>query len=159
MLTSRSALATTFQVFYDLHGLFSHFVPATVDSMNCMNGHSTHRFHGRMFARRATFVFSILSLAPSLSSPREVPPVERTRQQTLHKPQFYCLRQGTSKRGRQSANQSIRQASSQSGSLSGNQAGRQVGRNTQFGFFFHLRTTITNAGEPLVCRNTQWLSG
>ena len=34
-------------------------------------------------ARRATFVLSILSLAPSLSSPREVPQVDRTRQQTF----------------------------------------------------------------------------
>ena len=48
---------------------------------------------------------------------------------------FYCLRQGTSKRGGQSANQSVKQASSQSGSQSGKQAGRQTGRNTQFRFF------------------------
>ena len=46
-----------------------------------------------------------------------------------------CLRQGTSKRGRQSANQPVRQASSQSGSPSGKQAGREAGRSTQFGFF------------------------
>ena len=34
-------------------------------------------------ARRATFVLSILSVAPSLSSPWEVPQVERTRPQTF----------------------------------------------------------------------------
>ena len=34
-------------------------------------------------ARRATFVLSILSLAPSLSSPWEVPQVDRTRPQTF----------------------------------------------------------------------------
>ena len=34
-------------------------------------------------ARRATFVFSILSLAPGLSSSREVPQVDRTRPQTV----------------------------------------------------------------------------
>ena len=40
-----------------------------------------------MFARRATFVLSILSLAPGLSSPWEVPQVDRTRPQgILHKP-------------------------------------------------------------------------
>ena len=34
-------------------------------------------------AQRATFVLSILSLAPSLFSPREVPQVDRTRPQTF----------------------------------------------------------------------------
>ena len=38
---------------------------------------------GGMFARRATFVLSILSLAPDLSSPWEVPQVDRTRPQTF----------------------------------------------------------------------------
>ena len=38
---------------------------------------------GGMFARRATIVVSILSLAPSLSSPREVPQVDRTGPQTF----------------------------------------------------------------------------
>ena len=47
---------------------------------------------------------------------------------------FYCLWQGTSKRGRKPANHSGRQASSQSGSQSGKQAGTQADRNTQFGF-------------------------
>ena len=37
-------------------------------------------------ARRATFVLSILSLAPSSSSPREVPQVDRTRPQTFPAP-------------------------------------------------------------------------
>ena len=40
-------------------------------------------FQGGMFAGRATFVLSILSLAPSLSPPREVPQVDRTRPQTF----------------------------------------------------------------------------
>jgi hypothetical protein len=42
-------------------------------------------------ARRATFVLRILSLAPRLSSPREVPQVDRTRLQTFrakHKPKY-----------------------------------------------------------------------
>ena len=47
---------------------------------------------GGMFARRATFVLSIVSLAPSLSSPREVPQAARDRkpsmQSTLHKPKY-----------------------------------------------------------------------
>ena len=34
-------------------------------------------------ARRATFVFSILAPAPNLSSPREVPQVDRTGPQTF----------------------------------------------------------------------------
>ena len=36
-----------------------------------------------MFARRATFVLSILSLAQSLSPPREVSQIDRTRLQTF----------------------------------------------------------------------------
>ena len=39
--------------------------------------------YGGMFARRATFVLRILSLAPSLSSPWEVPQVDCTRPQTI----------------------------------------------------------------------------
>ena len=35
-------------------------------------------FSGGMFARPGTFVLSILALAPSLSSPREVPQVDRS---------------------------------------------------------------------------------
>ena len=59
-------------------------------------------------ARRATFVLSILSLAPSLSPPQEVPQVDRTRPQTfparhvwaewLHHP---CLLGGAQKKGDQ----------------------------------------------------------
>ena len=60
---------------------------------------------------------------------------------------FYCLPQGTSKRGRQSANQSVRQASSQAGSQSGKQAGRQAGRNTQFGFFFSCGLRLQTLGN------------
>ena len=46
-----------------------------------------------MFARHATFVLSILSLAPGLSSPWEIPQVDRTRPQTsvqgtLYKPKY-----------------------------------------------------------------------
>ena len=72
------------------------------------------------------------------------------------KEKFYCLRQGTSKRGRQSANQSGMQAVSQAVSRASRQAGRQA--ETHSLAFFQLRTTITNIGEPLVCTNTQWLS-
>ena len=43
---------------------------------------------GGMFARRATFVLSILSLAPGLSSPREIPQVDRTRPQTFRAKQL-----------------------------------------------------------------------
>ena len=38
---------------------------------------------GGMFVRRATFVLSILALAPSLSSPQEVLQVDRTGLQTF----------------------------------------------------------------------------
>ena len=38
---------------------------------------------GGMLARRATFVLSILALAPSLSSPREAPQVDRSGPQTF----------------------------------------------------------------------------
>ena len=41
------------------------------------------RASGGMLARRATFVLSVLALAPSLSSPWEVPPVDRTGPQTF----------------------------------------------------------------------------
>ena len=64
---------------------------------------------------------------------------------------FYCLRQGTSKRGGQSANQSVSQASSQPGSHSGKQAGRQeTGRQKHtvwllFSRELHLQTV----GDPI----------
>ena len=38
---------------------------------------------GRMFAWRATFIFSILALALILSSPQEIPQVDRTGLQTF----------------------------------------------------------------------------
>ena len=50
---------------------------ATVTEGECLPG--AHPAH----AQRATFVISILSLAPSLSSPWEVPQVDRTRPQTF----------------------------------------------------------------------------
>ena len=50
---------------------------------------------------------------------------------------FYCLRQCTSKRGWQSANQSVRQASSQSD------------RNTHVGFFVSGRHMSKQWGEQL----------
>ena len=48
-------------------------------------------YNGGIFAPRATFVLSILSLAPNLSSPRGVPQVDYTRLQTFrakHKPKY-----------------------------------------------------------------------
>ena len=64
----------------------------------------------------------------------------------------YCLRQGTS-----TVSQSVRQAGKQSFRQSVGQAGRQTGRQKHVSVF-QLRTTITNIGEPLVHRNTQWSS-
>ena len=40
-------------------------------------------YQGEIFARRATFVVSVLSRAPSLFSPKEVPRVDRTGPQTF----------------------------------------------------------------------------
>ena len=39
--------------------------------------------YGGMCARHTTFVLSIMALAPNLSSPREVPQVDRTAPQTF----------------------------------------------------------------------------
>ena len=47
------------------------------------NGRQILVIKGGMFTRRATFVLSILSLAPGLSSPWEVPQVDHTRLQTF----------------------------------------------------------------------------
>ena len=60
--------------------------------------------------------------------------------------QFYCLRQCTLKRGRQSANQSVSQASSQSD------------RTTQFGFFVSGRCGPKQWGE-LLAQRKQWPNG
>ena len=63
------------------------------------------------------------SVSPSLESTAPLPRACSTQRALRRTRKFYCLRQCTSKRGWQSANQSLSQASSQSNI------------NTQFGFF------------------------
>ena len=62
---------------------------------------------------------------------------------------FYCLWQGTLKIGRNTANSSV--------SWANRQADKQAESHSLA--FFQLQTTITNIGEPVVCRKTQWSSG